>query len=74
MTIPRMVGLLLGLTAIGIAVVALRVEQGRYMRRIQEMQFEQAQLRQNIWTLDMELARLRSPQMIRERAVRLGIK
>lgn len=68
MTIPRMVGLLAALTAIGIAAVVMRVEQVRHMRRIQELQFAQTELRQKIWTQEMQLARLRSPQMIRERA------
>ena len=73
MTIPRMVGLLVGLTAIGVAVVALRLEHARHMRQIQLLQIQQTDLRQKIWSQDMELARLRSPQMIRERAVRFGV-
>ncbi len=73
MTVPRMVGLLVGLTAIGVAVVALRLEHARHMRQIQVLQFQQSELRQKIWSQDMELARLRSPQMIRERAARFGV-
>jgi hypothetical protein len=68
-----MVGLLIGLTAIGVAVVALRLEHARHMRQIQVLQIQQTELRQKIWSEDMELARLRSPQMIRERAVRFGV-
>lgn len=73
MTIPRMVGLLVALTLVGVAVVALRVEQARHMREIQKLQFRQTELRRHIWTQENELARLRSPQMIRERAARLGV-
>jgi hypothetical protein len=73
MTIPRMVGLLVALSCIGIAVVTLRVDQVRHMRRIQQTQFEQSELRQRIWSQEMQLARLRSPQMIRERAARFGL-
>ncbi len=73
MTIPRTVGLLIGLTGIGIAVVAMRAEQAQHLRRIQEFQFRQTELRQQIWSQEMELARLRSPQMIRERAERFGL-
>jgi hypothetical protein len=74
MTIPRMVGLSIALALLGIAVVAVRLEQARHMRQIQMLQFRQADLRQKIWTQEMELARLRSPQMIRERAARFGVE
>ncbi|NLX23298.1 MAG: hypothetical protein GXY55_16730 [Phycisphaerae bacterium] len=73
MTIPRMVGLLVSLAAIGIAVVVVRVDQMLVMRRIQQLQFRQTDLRREIWTQEMELARLRSPRMIRERAERIGL-
>ena len=73
MTIPRMVGLLIALAALGITVVVLRVDQMRVAQRIQELQFNQTELRREIWTQEMELARLRSPRMIRERAERFGL-
>ena len=73
MTIPRMVGVLIALTVIGIAVVVLRVDQAATSRRIQELQFTQTDLRRRIWTEELELARLRSPRMIRERAERFGL-
>ena len=73
MTIPRMVGLLICLATIGVVVVALRLEQAQHVREIQKLQFQQAELRQQIWTQDMELARLRSPQMVRDRAARFGV-
>ncbi len=74
MTIPRMVGLLMALTAIGLAVVSLRTDQSRRMRHIQDLQNQHKELRQQIWMQEMELARLRSPQMIRERAARFGLE
>ena len=74
MTIPRMVGLLICLAVIGIAVVAIRADQTRASWRIQQMQFEQTRMRREIWTQEMELARLRAPRMVRERAVRLGLE
>jgi len=74
MTIPRMVGLSVAMALIGIAVVAVRLEQARHLRQIQMLQFRQAELRQKIWSQEMELARLRSPQMIRERAARFGME
>ena len=73
MTIPRMVVLLILLAIVGIAAVAIRVEQTRSSWRIQQMQFEQARLEREICTQRMELARLRSPGMVRERAARLGL-
>jgi len=73
MTIPRIVGPLIGLTAIGIAAVTMRAEQSRHLRRIQELQFQQTELRQRIWVQEMELARLRSPARILERAEQLGL-
>jgi hypothetical protein len=68
-----MVVVLLVMTLIGIAVVSLRVSQARYARQIQQLHFRKLELRQRLWEQEMELARLRSPQMIRERAARLGL-
>ena len=73
MTIPRMIGLLIALTVIGITVVIARVDQARHVREIQELQFQQTELRQRNFRQSMELGRLRSPQKIRERAERLGL-
>lgn len=73
MTIPRMLVLTLILSLTGIAVIALRVEQSRHLRVVQELQFRGSELRQQIWHQEMELARLQSPQMIRDRAGRLGL-
>ncbi|MHC4441320.1 MAG: hypothetical protein ACYTF1_11345 [Planctomycetota bacterium] len=73
MTIPRILIVALVLSLAGIAVIALRVEQSGHLRRIQELQFRASELKQQIWHQEMELARLRSPQMIRDRAFRLGL-
>ncbi|UCD29094.1 MAG: hypothetical protein JSV03_01015 [Planctomycetota bacterium] len=73
MTIARMLGLAIILTVTGIAVVAMRVDQCRHLRQVQELQFQQSELKQRIWQQEMELARLRSPQMIRDRADRLDL-
>ncbi len=74
MTMPRMVGLLLGLAMVGVAVVALRLEQAQHMREIQQLQVQQTEARQKILSQNIELARLRSPQMVRERAARFGVE
>lgn len=73
MTIPRMVGLLLAMTTIGLGVVLIRVDEAAIARRVQELQFHQTELRRQLWTQEMELARLRSPSMIRDRAERFGL-
>ena len=73
MTIARMLVLVLVMSLTGIAVIALRVEQSRHLRNIQGLQFRESQLKQQIWHQEMELAGLRSPQMIRDRAGRLGL-
>jgi hypothetical protein len=71
MTIPRMLVLLIGLSAIGIAVVGVRVEESRALRRIQAFQSEETEARQEIRAQEMRLWALRSPPAIRERAAQL---
>ncbi len=73
MTTSRMVGVLVGLALVGIAVVAIRVDQSRASQRIQKLGFEHTDLSREVWTQEMEMARLRSPQMIWEQAARLGL-
>lgn len=73
MTIPRMVVLLSALAAVGVAVVALRLDQVTTSRQIQELQFRRAELQRQIWTQDLEIARLRSPGVVRDRAKRFGL-
>ena len=74
MTIPRMVGLLVVLAVVGLGVVVIRVDQAAISQRIQDLQFRQTELRRKLWTQEMELARLRSPGMIRDRAERFGLQ
>jgi hypothetical protein len=74
MTTARMVGVLLGLAIVGIAIVAIRVDQSRVSQRIEQHLTQQARLSREIWTQEMEMARLRSPQAIRAQAGRLGLE
>ena len=74
MTIPRMVGLLVALAVVGLGVVVIRVDQAAITQRIQDLQFRQTELGRQLWTQEMELARLRSPGMIRDRAERFGLQ
>jgi len=71
MTIPRMLVLLLGLSAIGTAIVAIRVEEARVLRRIQKLQFDETEARQEIRAQEMTLWTLRSPPVLRERSAQL---
>ncbi len=73
MTVPRLIGLLVLFGSLGIVVVTMRADQVRRSNRIQQMQFEQLGRRQKIWANEMEIARLRSPQMVRERTRRLAM-
>ncbi len=73
MTIPRMIGLLVGLTMIGLAVVSARVERARHERRRQELLLEQTRITERISQQEMILARLKSPEAIRQRATDLGL-
>jgi hypothetical protein len=69
---PLRILITLGLATLGVAVVALRLEQGRHLREIQKIQVAKTETRQRIWTQHMKLARLRSPQVVRERAARFN--
>ena len=73
MTVPRLIVLLLFFGVLGIAVAALRAAPGRRSHRVQQMQFEQLTRRQRIWANEMEIARLRSPQMVRDRTKLLSV-
>ncbi len=71
MTIPRMLVLLLGLSSIGIAVVAVRVEESRVLRRIEELQFQEIEARREIRAQEMKLWALKSLPTIRERSAQI---
>ncbi len=73
MTIPRMVILLVALAAVGIAVVALRLDQMTTSRRIQAMEFRRDDLQRQVWTQELEIARLRAPGAVRDRARVFGL-
>ncbi|GMV98598.1 MAG: hypothetical protein HRF43_00070 [Phycisphaerae bacterium] len=74
MTTSRMVGVLLGLALVGVAVVAIRVDQARVWTRVEKLQFQETDLKREIARQEMEMARLRSPAAIREQAERLGLE
>jgi hypothetical protein len=69
-TVSRALALLLVFVGVGLWRVHLQSEETRLTARIQELRAEQAELRRQEWALQMELARLRSPDQIRSRADR----
>ncbi|MBN1491850.1 MAG: hypothetical protein JXA69_18205 [Phycisphaerae bacterium] len=73
MTIPRLVGLLAVFGALGIIAVVLRADQVRRSHHIQRLHFEQVSLERTMRTKRLEIARLRSPRQIRERAERFDV-
>lgn len=71
MTIPRMLVLLIGLSAIGVAVVAVRVEESRVLRRIERLQTDKIEADRELRATEMRLWSLRSPPVIRERSAQV---
>jgi hypothetical protein len=72
-TIPRFLGLLAVFGGLGILVVALRADQVQRSHHVQRVLLEQSRVRQTIRTNEMEIARLRSPSMIQDRARRFDL-
>lgn len=73
MTIPRFLGLLTVFGCLGILVVTLRADQVQRSHRIQRILRKQSEARRTIRTNDVEIARLRSPSMIEDRARRFDL-
>jgi hypothetical protein len=67
MSVPRAVLILIGLGAIAGAVVHLRARSTTLAFEIQQLHRRQIELKQEIWRQEMEIARLRSPQLMRAR-------
>ena len=70
MTIPRAAALLMVFALVALVVVHLRAEQTRTDARIHEWTMTGWQLRQDSWELQLEIARLKTPEQIRERVER----
>ncbi len=56
-----------------LTVVALRAEKVRVETRIQEHTAELVHCRRQVWSLQMEIARLRSPEKIQQRIQRFSL-
>ncbi len=70
MTIVRGLYLLSFLGVLSVGVVALRTDQIRTAANIERMRGDVLQLRRESWTLQMEIARLRTPEQVRNRVER----
>lgn len=70
MTIPRAAALLVVFALVAMSVVYVRGEQTRTAARIHELAVTQNRLRQASWELQMEIARLKTPDRIRQNVER----
>lgn len=61
------------LASVGVGLVMIRQEMARCSHRIQRLHMEQVRLEQDLWTRQMDLARLRVPEKLRERIEQFGV-
>ncbi len=61
------------IAALAAAVVMIRSEQARCARRVQCLRSRQIKLEREGWSHQAEMARLRTPAMIRERVERMRL-
>ena len=74
MTVPRGLLVLGMMVVIGVAVVAIRMESAKAAYRVQRLHQQKVALEQKLWSQEIDLARLRSPDEIRRRARELGLE
>ncbi len=70
MTVGRGVVLLLAFVVLAVCTVRLRTQETHLAARIQELRGERQALRREAWALQVEIARLRAPDLIRDRVER----
>ncbi len=73
MTVPRALLIMFMMIAIGIAIAVLRGESAKAANRIQALHQQKIELEQKLWTMELDLARLRGPEAIRRRTLELGL-
>jgi len=74
MTVARGLVVLAMLAAVGVAVVAVRAETAKAANRVQRLHEVEVELKHRMWSQEMELARLRGPEQIRQRAQAMGLQ
>jgi hypothetical protein len=73
MTVVRATAVLLVFGAIALCLVCLRAEQTRIAARIQALEVKRVELRQASWEVQMEIARLKTPEQVTDRVERLRL-
>ena len=74
MTVPRALYVLTLMIITAIAVVVIRGESAKTAGRIQKLHQQNVQLEQELWPREIELARMRGPEAIRQRAIDMGLE
>ncbi len=67
MNLGRLTGLLVAFSILAVALVHLRAEQTRMTANMLNAQVRLVHLRRDLWTLQIRLARAKSPTRIRDR-------
>lgn len=73
MTVVRATAVLLVFGTIALCLVYVRAEQTRVAATIQALEVQRVELRQDSWELQMEIARLKTPEQVTDRVVRLRL-
>jgi hypothetical protein len=72
--LSRIVGVLLIFGAIALGVVALRAEEARTARRIQQAELEMVRIRRALWSVQLGIAQYKSPRRIGEEVHSLALE
>lgn len=62
------------MVATGVAIVCIRGESAKAANRIQRLHQQKVTLRQELWSKELELAKLRGPEAIRQRAAEMELE
>ncbi len=73
MTVPRSLLVLAILVALGVAIVGIRSETAKAAYRVQRLHQRKVALKQELWSKELELAKLRGPEAIRKRAEQMQL-
>ncbi len=73
MTVSRGLFVLGLMVAIGVTIVAIRMESAKAAYRVQRLHQQKVSIEQKLWAQEIDLARLRSPDEIRRRAAELRL-
>lgn len=74
MTVSRALLVLLMMVGIGVSTVLLRHESAKASNRIQKLHHRKIVMEQKLWARQLDLAKLRGPEQIRQRANEMGLE